>query len=206
MRKSNETLASLIQVSYCLFAEHGIAKTTYTMIAKRVGIAKPSIYYYFDSKDALITGVFDELCKAIEFPAFFELEQFTEDNFVENLIAVGVKMIDEQDKDPYFKRVLQEYMLLATRDQDFSKRLLALQKDYLSGFEALLEKASMLGLLKNKDNLVAKAHMLALILDNIGNFMMFDEQIDYKQIWIEAVHSLFTKEESDENETTNYRI
>ncbi|GED71955.1 TetR family transcriptional regulator [Brevibacillus reuszeri] len=195
MSKSNETHASLIQVSYCLFAEHGIAKTTYTMIAKEVGIAKPSIYYYFDSKDALIVGVFDELCKGIEFAAFFDLEQFTEDNFVESLIAIGAKMIDEQDKDPYFTRVLQEYMLLATRNQDFSKRLLALQRDYLSGFEALLEKASTLGLLRNKDNLTAKAHMLALILDNIGHFMMFDEQIDYKQIWIEAVYSLFTRDE-----------
>ncbi|WP_312116326.1 TetR/AcrR family transcriptional regulator [Brevibacillus reuszeri] len=195
MSKSNETHASLIQVSYCLFAEHGIAKTTYTMIAKEVGIAKPSIYYYFDSKDALIAGVFDELCKGIEFGAFFDLEQFTEDNFVESLISSGVKMIDEQDKDPYFTRVLQEYMLLATRNQDFSKRLLALQRDYLSGFEALLEKASTLGLLRNKVNLTAKAHMLALILDNIGHFMMFDEQIDYKQIWIEAVYSLFTRDE-----------
>lgn len=49
MSKSNETLASIINVSYSLFAKHGIAKTTYTMIAKEVGIAKPSIYYYFDS-------------------------------------------------------------------------------------------------------------------------------------------------------------
>ena len=35
--------------------------------------------------------------------------------------------------------------------------------------------------------------MLALVLDNIGNFMMIDAKIDYKQIWIEAVNNIFER-------------
>lgn len=53
MSKSEETPSAIIVGSYRLFADYGINKTTYTMIAKKVGIAKPSIYYYFKSKDAL---------------------------------------------------------------------------------------------------------------------------------------------------------
>ncbi|PFD12430.1 TetR family transcriptional regulator, partial [Bacillus thuringiensis] len=33
----------------------------------------------------------------------------------------------------------------------------------------------------------------ALVLDNIGNFMMIDAKIDYKQIWIEAVNNIFER-------------
>lgn len=72
MSKSEETLASIKEVSYQLFAEVGITKTTYSMIAKAVGIAKPSIYYYFKSKEDLIAAIFEDLCSAIQFSTFLK--------------------------------------------------------------------------------------------------------------------------------------
>ncbi|KEK25082.1 TetR/AcrR family transcriptional regulator [Bacillus gaemokensis] len=198
MSKSEETLSAIIEASYRLFAEYGIAKTTYTMIAEEVGIAKPSIYYYFKSKDALIEGLFDELCQAIQFSTFFKTEEFTQDNFIEKCIEIGLNMIDEQNKDPYFNRVLQEYMLLASRNNMYSERFFAIQREYLNGFEALLAKASSLQLIED-NNWSSKAHMLALVLDNIGNFMMFDTNMNYKQIWIEAVRSIFKERDPHGN-------
>ncbi|MBE5104872.1 helix-turn-helix transcriptional regulator [Bacillus thuringiensis] len=197
MSKSEETLSSIMEASYRLFAKYGIAKTTYTMIAEEVGIAKPSIYYYFKSKDALIEGIFTELCKAIQFSSFFQSEEFTKANFKEKCIEIGFKMIDDQQGDPYFNRVLQEYVLLSSRNDLYKERLLTVQTEYLHGFEVLLTKANELQLIENK-NLVSKAHMLALVLDNIGNFMMFDINMDYKQIWIESVNSIFERRGSNE--------
>ncbi len=192
MSKSEETLSSIMEASYRLFATYGIAKTTYTMIGEEVGIAKPSIYYYFKSKDALIECIFTELCKAMQFSSYFHTEEFTKTNFIEKCIAIGLKIIDEQRNDPYFNLVLQEYVLLSSRDNMYKDRLLTVQTEYLHGFEVLLTKANELQLIENK-NLVSKAHMLALVLDNIGNFMMIDAKIDYKQIWIEAVNSIFER-------------
>ncbi|EEL06440.1 Transcriptional regulator, TetR [Bacillus cereus BDRD-ST196] len=160
------------------------------MIAEEVGIAKPSIYYYFKSKDALIESIFNELCAAMQFSSFFHTEEFTKENFIEKCVEIGFKMIDEQQKDPYFNRVLQEYVLLSSRNDMYKDRLLTVQTEYLNGFESLLTKANELQLIQNK-NLVSKAHMLALVLDNIGNFMMLHLDMDYKQIWIEAVNSIF---------------
>ncbi len=192
MSKSEETFSSIMDVSYRLFAEYGIVKTTYTMIAEEVGIAKPSIYYYFKSKDSLIEVIFTELCKAMQFSAFFDTEAFTKENFVEKCVEIGFKMIDEQLNDPYFNRVLQEYVLLSSRNDMYKERLLTVQTEYLQGFESLLTKATELQLIENK-NLVSKAHMLALVLDNIGNFMMLHVDMNYKQIWIEAVNSIFER-------------
>ncbi|AXY10203.1 TetR/AcrR family transcriptional regulator [Bacillus anthracis] len=192
MSKSEETLSSIMEASYRLFATYGISKTTYTMIAEEVGIAKPSIYYYFKSKDALIECIFNELCKAMQFSSYFHTEEFTKTNFIEKCIAIGFKIIDEQRNDPYFNRVLQEYVLLSSRNDIYKDRLLTVQTEYLQGFESLLTKATELQLIKNK-NQVSKAHMLALVLDNIGNFMMINVNIDYKQIWIEAVKSIFER-------------
>ncbi|AGE78027.1 TPA: TetR/AcrR family transcriptional regulator [Bacillus thuringiensis] len=192
MSKSEETLSSIMEASYRLFATYGIVKTTYTMIGEEVGIAKPSIYYYFKSKDALIECIFTELCKAMQFSSYFHTEEFTKSNFIEKCIAIGLKIIDEQRNDPYFNRVLQEYVLLSSRNKMYKDRLLTVQTEYLHGFEVLLIKANELQLIENK-NLVSKAHMLALVLDNIGNFMMIDAKIDYKQIWIEAVNNIFER-------------
>ncbi|ACK60965.1 MULTISPECIES: TetR/AcrR family transcriptional regulator [Bacillus] len=192
MSKSEETLSSIMEASYRLFATYGIVKTTYTMIGEEVGIAKPSIYYYFKSKDALIECIFTELCKAMQFSSYFHTEEFTKSNFIEKCIAIGLKIIDEQRNDPYFNRVLQEYVLLSSRNKMYKDRLLTVQTEYLHGFEVLLTKANELQLIENK-NLVSKAHMLALVLDNIGNFMMIDAKIDYKQIWIEAVNNIFER-------------
>ncbi|HFK1746760.1 MULTISPECIES: TetR/AcrR family transcriptional regulator [Bacillus] len=192
MSKSEETLSSIMEASYRLFATYGIVKTTYTMIGEEVGIAKPSIYYYFKSKDALIECIFTELCKAMQFSSYFHTEEFTKSNFIEKCIAIGLKIIDEQRNDPYFNRVLQEYVLLSSRNKMYKDRLLTVQTEYLHGFEVLLTKANELQLIENK-NLVSKAHMLALVLDNIGNFMMIDAKIDYKQIWIEAVNNTFER-------------
>lgn len=190
MSKSEETLASIKEVSYQLFAEVGITKTTYSMIAKAVGIAKPSIYYYFKSKEDLIAAIFEDLCSAIQFSTFFEADTFTKDNFEEKLVELGIHMIDEQAKDPYYNRVVQEYMLMATRYPFYHEKLLMVQKGYLHGFETLMEKAKHFGLVSDQAS-AAKAHMLALVLDNIGNFMMLVEHIDYKQIWLEAVSGVF---------------
>lgn len=192
MSKSEETLSLIMEASYRLFATYGIVKTTYTMIGEEVGIAKPSIYYYFKSKDALIECIFTELCKAMQFSSYFHTEEFTKSNFIEKCIAIGLKIIDEQRNDPYFNRVLQEYVLLSSRNKMYKDRLLTVQTEYLHGFEVLLTKANELQLIENK-NLVSKAHMLALVLDNIGNFMMIDAKIDYKQIWIEAVNNIFER-------------
>ncbi|MED3196728.1 TetR/AcrR family transcriptional regulator [Bacillus toyonensis] len=192
MSKSEETFSAIMEVSYRLFAEYGIAKTTYSMIAEEVGIAKPSIYYYFKSKDALIESIFTELCKAMQFSSFFHTEEFTKENFIEKCVEIGFTIINEQQGDPYFNRVLQEYGLLSSRNDMYKDRLLTVQKEYLYGFESLLTKANELQLIENK-NLVSKAHMLALVLDNVGNFMMLHVDIDYKQIWIEAVNSIFER-------------
>ncbi|MEC2468010.1 TetR/AcrR family transcriptional regulator, partial [Bacillus cereus] len=77
MSKSEETLSSIMEASYRLFATYGIVKTTYTMIGEEVGIAKPSIYYYFKSKDALIECIFTELCKAMPFSSYFPTDEVT---------------------------------------------------------------------------------------------------------------------------------
>lgn len=60
----------IIEAAQSLFAYYGYSKTTLDEIAQKVGIKKNSIYYYFESKEALlnmiISNIFDSKVKLFE--------------------------------------------------------------------------------------------------------------------------------------------
>ncbi|WP_249664290.1 TetR/AcrR family transcriptional regulator, partial [Lysinibacillus sp. D4B1_S16] len=64
MGNKEQSFQKIIEVAYVMFAEKGFEKTSLAMIAAEVGISKPAIYYYFHTKDQLITYLFDKLYKA----------------------------------------------------------------------------------------------------------------------------------------------
>jgi AcrR family transcriptional regulator len=62
MNKDLKTRDQIIEAALHLFATKGFAQTGMDEIAKEVGITKPAVYYYFDSKDTL----FKELLAGVE--------------------------------------------------------------------------------------------------------------------------------------------
>ena len=189
---SNNTKEDILNATYILIAEQGIQKASFAQIAKAVGISKPSIYYYFESKEDLIRQLFDYFCKEIQFNNYFRVEDFTAKNFVDKLVSIGVQMIQDQKQDPYFDNVMKEFLSLAARDKYYHDHLLEIQSFYLKGFVELLQKASSLSLI-TEEAVEEKAHILALVLDNIGNLIMENETINYKGIWITTVKLVFSK-------------
>ncbi|MBK3494724.1 TetR/AcrR family transcriptional regulator [Viridibacillus sp. YIM B01967] len=193
MEKNTDTRLAIMNTTYQLIAEHGIQKASFALIAKEVGISKPSIYYYFDSKNDMIYQLFEQFCSEISFQHFFNAEHFTQEQFSTQLIEVGFQMIQEQANDPYFGNVMKEFLSLAARDDSYKGRFIELQQDYLKGFEQLLLKAADWSLIPLY-SLTEKAHILALVIDNIGNFMMLDDTVDYRNIWKTAVQLVFLED------------
>ncbi len=50
----NETKAKIFQAMYQLMAEQGYEKTSTNQICDLVGVKKPTLYYYFKSKEDLL--------------------------------------------------------------------------------------------------------------------------------------------------------
>ncbi len=55
-----DTKSQILSAALDLFARHGYEKTTMRSIAKKVGIKSASIYYFYDSKEALLKTLFSE--------------------------------------------------------------------------------------------------------------------------------------------------
>lgn len=193
MKKKDLTSQQIVEATIGLFAQHGIEKTSLAMIAGEVGITKPSIYYHFSSKDELVERVFDYMFSDYHFEHYFTLSDFNELNFAEELYQGGLRMFPEEEETSVsLFHLLNEFMLTASRSANYSERVIAMQKNFLDGFQELLQLGVEFGVVA-QGNSVSKAYVLALVIDNITSYMMMDIPLDYKVIWKEAVNSVLRK-------------
>jgi AcrR family transcriptional regulator len=58
-KKSEETRTRILEAALVLFRKRGFGPTTMRDIAKEAGVALGAAYYYFDSKDALVTAFYE---------------------------------------------------------------------------------------------------------------------------------------------------
>lgn len=189
MTKNLQTSQSIVDASFKLMAEHGIEKMSLSMIAKEVGISKPAIYYHFPSKEALVDFLFEEIFSGYHFSAYFNKEQYTKANFEEKLIADGLHMLSEYEGEQEILRVINEFIVTATRNEKYQKRLFEIQEEFLNGFHDLLKKGVELGVVSQHAT-EENAHTLALVIDNMSNYMLMGFGLNYKGIWIQNVKNI----------------
>ena len=58
-RRRQETIEQVLDLSVAVMAEQGVAGLTLGEVARRMGIQPPSLYGYFDSKNALYDALFE---------------------------------------------------------------------------------------------------------------------------------------------------
>ncbi|PEK03061.1 TetR family transcriptional regulator [Bacillus wiedmannii] len=193
MTKNLQTSQNIVEASFKLMAEHGIEKMSLSMIAKEVGISKPAIYYHFSSKEALVDFLFEEIFSGYHFVSYFDKEQYTKENFAEKLIADGLHMLSEYEGQEGILRVINEFIVTASRNEKYQKRLFEIQEDFLNGFHDLLKKGVELDVVSQQAT-EENAHTLALVIDNMSNYMLMGFQLKYKEIWIQNVKNVMKEE------------
>ncbi|MGD6891477.1 TetR/AcrR family transcriptional regulator [Bacillus mobilis] len=193
MTKNLQTSQNIVEASFKLMAEHGIEKMSLSMIAKEVGISKPAIYYHFSSKEALVDFLFEEIFSGYHFVSYFDKEQYTKENFAEKLIADGLHMLSEYEGQEGILRVINEFIVTASRNEKYQKRLFEIQEDFLNGFHNLLKKGVELDVVSQQAT-EENAHTLALVIDNMSNYMLMGFELKYKEIWIRNVKNVMREE------------
>ncbi|MGF9766554.1 TetR/AcrR family transcriptional regulator [Bacillus albus] len=193
MTKNLQTSQNIVEASFKLMAEHGIEKMSLSMIAKEVGISKPAIYYHFSSKEALVDFLFEEIFSGYHFVSYFDKEQYTKENFAEKLISDGLHMLSEYEGQEGILRVINEFIVTASRNEKYQKRLFEIQEDFLNGFHDLLKKGVELDVVSQQAT-EENANTLALVIDNMSNYMLMGFELKYKEIWIRNVKNVMKEE------------
>ena len=85
-RKKSGTRERILEVSSRLFAERGYSATSVRDIAAELGIANPSLYYHFESKEQLLLELLAEPLARVQ-AAVAEAEQLSGDARTRRIIA-----------------------------------------------------------------------------------------------------------------------
>jgi len=72
MRRKADRPGEILEAAFEEFAKHGYAATRLEDVAKRVGVTKGTIYFYFETKER----VFDEMIRHVSRPIFDEVTSF----------------------------------------------------------------------------------------------------------------------------------
>lgn len=85
----------ILDAAFELFANDGYAKTSISVVAKKAGVSKGLIYHYFDSKEAILEGIFDQLAELgnemLDFPA-----EYTATDKIRQILEQTFKFIQTQ--------------------------------------------------------------------------------------------------------------
>lgn len=107
-----------------VFAEKGFHPTTVKDIAAEAGIAHGSVYTYFESKNALLIGIFERVkasivqenthivLEAIDVRSFIQILQLPlmglkKDNFALFRIVVSEMMVNEELRTLYYQQIME---------------------------------------------------------------------------------------------------
>lgn len=94
----------LKETAFSLFAAHGYESTTMSQIATAVGIKKPTLYSYYESKEALFLSIFTEVAE--------EYRQY-----IEQILEEALQM--ESAKDQLY-HVFQRYITYFAQNPELS--------------------------------------------------------------------------------------
>ena len=107
---------------YDLVAEVGYDKASIGKICDFVGISKPSVYYYFPSKEEIFTTLLDSMFPTIDYQRDYSLI-VDRDGFKAALIELGNSVIGGYRSDEKRRRVLAEVSVKRRRPNEPWMRL-----------------------------------------------------------------------------------
>lgn len=186
-----ETYVKIIKCAYELFATNGFDRTSLNSIATAVGISKPSMYYYFASKDHLLDIVFKIILEQIKFEKAYDLKTVETDQIKNTLISTGQRHIRNQLEDQYYLGIMREFSSYSVRKKKVENEFITIINDYCSGFEGLLRRCQEDGMINPDIDLRTRAEMLTSIMNGINMGLQLGANLDYAAVWAQGVETCF---------------
>ena len=188
----NSTRSKIIDAMYRLVAEKGYDKTSISQICKDVGITKPSVYYYFDSKEDIFLAVLEglyPLLKYIQEAGFDKIDDINA--YREKLIGVGFSLIESFRDDRERRRVLAELSIQSERMASVWDHKARLDQANIEAWEDILKQGIEIGAFDKQLNVKLRAQTLFVITAGISQSIAYKDAVDAKAIWKDVIENLF---------------
>jgi AcrR family transcriptional regulator len=175
----------IIEAAMDVMAERGCDQMAIDDVAKKLGVTKGAIYWYFKSREALIEAVLASICGNMQQVAF---ESYYNRPLEETLVRIFDRFALTDDRQ---RKIFFEMFSLSTRNSDIRHAT----REYYAGFIASIEDAIKHEKRKNFLQTQADAHQLAILivalysgLQNYDMLWMYPGEI--RKLWLDGVRIL----------------
>lgn len=192
------TKDKIMNAMYDLVAEVGYDKASIGKICDRVGISKPSVYYYFSSKEEIFTALLDSMFPVIDYQRDYSLI-VDPAGFKSALIELGNSIIGSYRSDEKRRRVLAEVSIQANRIPAIRERHVLATKRTMAALQDILSHGVEIGAFRSDTNVSLYMQILYTVLEGTSNTVAQDEGVDEKSVWAGVVGFMFRQSENDES-------
>ena len=181
--KNSDKREEVIKAALELIAEHGFHGAPMAKVADKAGVGAGTIYRYFESKDAMIAGIFNELEKkvveslmqgySVDRPLrerFIHLATMIIRYFMDN--ATQFRFIEQYMNSPYGVTMRRERLLGEARDIDLFRHLL----------QEGIDRRELKDLPLAMHFALAFGPILSLLRDHILGFVELDDALIQKAV------------------------
>lgn len=182
------TLERILETAYELFAKEGYEGTTLNALSKLLGVSKPALYYYFDSKESLFEALYQSTVNVIKADLGQVLKQAqadfmqsrTRESFKKIIYTLGINDFEGLASDPSLAKVLRQFDLLSLRQPSIHLIANELENFTREIHTALFDLALDAELYSESEITYLKATIYALINGFNYELIFENRQIDPK--------------------------
>lgn len=181
-----EVQKKIIATAHTLFHEKGYSNTKMSEIAAALGVTKPTLYHYFDTKEKLFIAVAEHERKMLQ---EFIIESFTDRDFV-----AGATAFFDTIMEGFLKNIGPESVAIITRDDHLRQIILDDREkfiDVITGF--LAERKATGEIREDADVRILACTFNALFQGLLIYAMQGMRTDDLRLVWNSAVKGLTQK-------------
>ncbi len=186
----NDTKGKILDTMYDLVAEIGYDKASIGKICDRVGISKPSVYYYFSSKEEIFTTMLDNMFPTIDYEEGYSTITDIEE-YKSGLVKLGNTIIDNYRDDEKRRNVLAELSIQANRIPALAQRQIDSINRTMGIIRDILDHGKEIGAFPPSFDAGHATQILYTLIEGMSQTVVQHEDIDEKEVWASVVHMLF---------------
>ena len=186
----NDTKGKILDTMYDLVAEIGYDKASIGKICDRVGISKPSVYYYFASKEEIFTTMLDNMFPTIDYEEGYSTITDVEE-YKAGLIELGNMIIDNYRDDEKRRNVLAELSIQANRIPALAQRQIDSINRTMGIIRDILVHGKEIGAFPPSFDADHATQILYTLIEGMSQTVVQHEDIDEREVWASVVRMLF---------------
>lgn len=184
------TKEKIIQAMYSLAAERGYDKASIGLICQKVGITKPSVYFYFKNKEEIfveaIRSIFDT--KDSQLPEYGRVQ--TPKEYREVLLLFGYVIIGNFHIEKERQRFMSEITTQSARLEPVRQFLQEHRQKRMEELEKFIQHGFSIGAFSEDKDVNSISQLLDILLVSIGDRILIDPEFNGRAIWELLVSSI----------------